>query len=146
MSDNGLDTFGISHAIAALKRMQEDIPKELDRALYSEGLNIFRKSQRIVPVDKGFLKGSGVIEKPVNHEVIIGYGGPAASYALYVHEDPEAQHKPGKSYKFLEGPVMEALESFESRLTRRMELASDGITSPDEKAPTSEESGGSVSE
>ena len=140
MAGNGLEAFGVSHAIAGLQRLMDDVPKELDSALYSEGLNIFRKSQRIVPVDKGFLKGSGVIEKPVNHEVIIGYGGPAASYALYVHEDPEARHKPGKSYKFLEGPVMEAFEGFESRMAKRMEAATEGIASPEEKAPTPQES------
>lgn len=34
--------------------------------------------------------------------VIVGY---TAAYAVYVHEDLTAKHKPGKQAKFLEGPA-----------------------------------------
>lgn len=39
-----------------------------------------------------------------NGNVIVGY---AASYAIYVHENLEAAHKPGKQAKFLEQPARE---------------------------------------
>jgi len=113
--------FGATAMTARLKKMAQDVPKELDKALYKEALDIFRKSQRLVPVDKGFLKASGVVEGPINHEVLIGYGGPAASYALYVHEDPNAMHKSGKTYKFLEIPFMENQKDFAERLADQID-------------------------
>jgi hypothetical protein len=119
--------------LGRLEKMRNDVPKAIDKAIYTEALRIFRKSQRIVPVDKGFLKASGVIEGPTNHEVLIGYGGPAASYALYVHEDPDAKHKAGKSYKYLETPFMEALAGMEKRLAQEVEKIADGA-SPEEIA------------
>lgn len=126
MAGFNLQSFGASAMLARLTKLQTDLPKELDRTLYKEAQAIFRRSQRIVPVDKGFLRGSGVVEGPRNHEVLIGYGGPAAPYALYVHEDPEARHARGKTYKFLEIPLTEALAGMEKRIAEAMDAAADG--------------------
>lgn len=136
MAGTGLQMFGMSTLLGRLEQMRDDLPKELDRALYREAQAIFRKSQRLVPVDKGFLKNSGVVEGPTNHEVLIGYGGPAAPYALYVHENPEAKHAKGKTYKFLEIPLMESRQGMEQRLAEALEKAAAGEESkqaaPDE--------------
>ena len=50
-----------------------------------------------VPVDVGTLKGSGYIRQPIlsigltgTPEVVLGYGGAAAPYALSVHENPRS--------------------------------------------------------
>jgi hypothetical protein len=126
--------FGTEVMLARLKKMRTDVPKELNKALYREAQAIFRKSQRLVPVDKGFLKGSGVVEGPTNNEVLIGYGGPAAPYALYVHEDPDAQHAKGKTYKFLEIPLMEARPGMEKRLADALDRAAEGKDSGDAAA------------
>ena len=125
-SSFGVSSLGTSALLARLNNLMQEVPKELDKALYREALAIFRKSQRIVPVGPindptyrgipGTLRASGVVEGPTNHEVLIGYGGLAAHYAIYVHEDPNARHKPGKSYKFLEIPFMEALPGMDKRL------------------------------
>lgn len=117
----GFESMGTSVVLARLRKMRDEVPKALDRALYQEAQAIFRKSQKIVPVQYGFLRASGVVEMPVNHEVVIGYGGPAAPYAIHVHENPEARHKPGKSYKFLEIPFMEAIGGMEARLAKAIE-------------------------
>lgn len=136
----GLESLGVSAMLGRFEKMQKDVPKAIDKALFTEANRIFRKSQRIVPVDKGFLRASGVVEGPVNHEVLIGYGGPAASYALIVHEDPDAKHKSGKSYKYLETPFMEALAGMESRLAKAAEAATEGDASstptPEPTEPT----------
>lgn len=126
MAGTGFQMFGMSTMLARLEKMRDDIPKELDKALFREAHAIFRKSQRLVPVDNGYLKGSGVVEGPTNHEVLIGYGGPAAPYALYVHEDPEAKHKKGKTHKFLEKPLMEARPNMEQRLAEALDRAAEG--------------------
>ena len=98
-----------------LNDLQASVPTALDKALYREAQAIFRESQRLVPVDKGFLKASGVVESG-DGMAFVGYGGPAASYALIVHEDPEARHKKGKTYKYLEIPFTAALEGFPERI------------------------------
>ena len=70
---------------------------------YRAGLYVQRESQKIVPIDEGNLKNSAFTRNIGGagwlHDVIVGY---TANYAVYVHEDPNARHKPGKTYKFLE--------------------------------------------
>lgn len=130
--------------MARFKKLAKETPDEIDKVLYKEAQAIFRKSQRIVPVHKagdpqyrgipGNLKASGVLEKPVNHEVLIGYGGTAATYAIYVHEKTSPEPKwtlPGKSSKFLEKPFMEAMQGFEQRVR-------DALAKQDSGEPKSE--------
>jgi hypothetical protein len=105
---------------SGLARHAEEAPTALDSALFQEANAIFAKSQRLVPVRYGHLKGSGVVEGPTNGVVLIGYGGPAAPYALIVHEDLEAAHKPGRQAKYLEEPFEAALPGLEDRLARRV--------------------------
>jgi len=89
----------------------------LARALYSEGNAVLNQSKKIVPVDQGDLKNSGKVKKPTYKgsliDVDITYGGSAAEYAFIVHEDPDARHKPGKTYKYLEMPFMAHKPIFE---------------------------------
>jgi hypothetical protein len=124
---------GVSSVFSKLQALTEEVPSALDKALYAEGLQIFRASQKLVPVKFGTLKGSGVIEGPTNGEVFIGYGGAAASYALYVHENMEAKHKKNKSAKFLEIPFTEALNGMDERLAPYLQRAAEG---KEESAPT----------
>ena len=120
MSFLSVSTVGMARAVKKMNDIGEKTPKALDVFLYKEALDIFRKSQRIVPVDKGFLRVSGVVESGPG-VAFIGYGGPAASYALYVNEDPEARHKDGKTYKFLEIPFTEALPGIQERIAPFLE-------------------------
>jgi hypothetical protein len=125
MTSFSVSFAGLLQLNKQLNEMTTRAPSALDQALYREGQAIFRESQRLVPVDKGFLKASGVVEAEPG-TVFIGYGGPAASYALYVHEDPEAKHKKGKSYKFLEIPFTEALKGMDERLAPYVGQALEG--------------------
>lgn len=90
--------------------------KALARAVFSEAETVLNESKKIVPVDTGVLKNSGQVNPPKIEpgavEVEVTYGGAAAPYALYVHEDPEARHEPGKTYKYLEIPVMAHRDKF----------------------------------
>ena len=83
------------------KRMAKGWEDGMERA----GEYLLRKSQEIVPVDTGTLKASG-------YTLTWGYGfdakftvGYSAPYAVYVHEDLLAKHKPGQYAKFLERPL-----------------------------------------
>ena len=89
----------------------------ISRAMYSEANTVLNQSKKIVPVDLGTLKNSGKVKKPTFKgsliDVDITYGGAAADYAFIVHEDPNARHAPGKTYKYLEMPFMAHKPTFE---------------------------------
>lgn len=97
----------------------------LAQAMYAEATVILNESKKIVPVDTGNLRASGRVERPVTGKgrasVQITYGGVAAPYALIVHEVPPnsggrwgtgMKHAAGKSYKYLEIPVMAHKDKF----------------------------------
>ena len=73
--------------------------------LYQGGLFLQRESQKEVPVDTGALRASARTRAHgtgFNVYVTVSYG---QNYAIYVHENLEARHKPGKKAKFLEDPL-----------------------------------------
>lgn len=80
------------------------------------------------PVDKGALKSSGYVHPPQyrGREITVemGFGGPAAPYAVYVHEDLDAWHKPPGQARFLASVVDESAPYLLDRVGRRLNLAS----------------------
>ncbi len=110
---------------ANVRRWIREQPKKFGAALFVEGEQIMAKSKRIVPVRFGVLKSSGHVQLPVIRGtrvvVVLGYGGAAAPYAVFVHERP-ARHKPPTSWKFLEIPFNEARVGMVRRIARRMEI------------------------
>lgn len=106
-----------------LAKLGEQAPRALGAALYQEGEEILGDSQdNYVPVDEGTLRGSGRVTEPTdgpNPEVTIGFGGPAADYALVVHEDLNAHHPVGQA-KYLERPFLKAIPGMGERLAKRV--------------------------
>jgi hypothetical protein len=64
---------------------------------------IMAASKEECPVDTGALRATGHVQRPSPDEVVIGYGGVAAPYALVQHERLDYQHTVGKA-KYLEDP------------------------------------------
>jgi len=93
----------------ALARIPKEMPETLGKAIYEEANVIFNESQKIVPVDTGALRASGVVHPPKTEHgrtsVRVTYGGPAATYALYVHENLYARHNAPTQAKYLETPL-----------------------------------------
>ena len=93
-----LALYGIEELQKALKDGKEKSPQAIAQAIWEEANLIFAKSQVLVPVDTGVLRGSGGVSAPQQGPqgffVDVFYGGPAAPYALYVHEIIENYHKP----------------------------------------------------
>ena len=106
---------------AAIPALKENIKAKMNEL----GSDILDESADIVPMDTGNLassghmgrrsEGGGVDEGFAYEEdgmimLDIGYGGPAAEYALYVHEGLESAGKsiqwtrPGSGPKYLERP------------------------------------------
>ena len=119
-----LDLFGDQELVNALKAGEEDTPQAIAQAIWEEANIIFAKSQVLVPVDTGVLRGSGGVSSPqmgnTGSFVDIFYGGPAASYALLVHEIIGNYHNPPTQAKYLEQPVMEAMSTIQENIKGRI--------------------------
>lgn len=106
-----------------IRKAQRDVGSKahqaLTKALYLEGEKIMAAAKRQTPVDTGVLRASGHVQKPKvdpgKITVTLGFGGPAAPYAVYVHERTELRHHVGKA-KYLEDPFREAMLGIEQRL------------------------------
>lgn len=111
---------------ARLNALTGRVPDAAAKSLYKRGNGIMSVSKRDhVPVDLGPLRASGHVTEPERKghkvSVTLAYGGPAAPYALAVHEHL-SEHSPpswrhtdvqfspaGHGPKYLEKPMMAAL-------------------------------------
>lgn len=101
-------------------------PMEAGAALFAEAEIEMTESKRRTPVDTGALRSTGFVKPPYfssdhNITVVLGFGGPAAPYALIVHEDMEAFHKVGQA-KYLESTLMESRPFIAQRIANRLQL------------------------
>ena len=110
---------GIAEVNAQLAKLVERDQQAAMQALREEAETIMTESKRRVPVKYGTLKGSGFVE-PTEDGVRLAYGGAAADYAIYVHENLEANHPGGGEAKYLERPVLEALPGLAERVAKTM--------------------------
>lgn len=102
-------------SVSGLPEMNRALQAVRDRLLQGAATGSFVAANEIMteakercPVDTGTLRGSGYVEAPVVSEtgvtVELGFGGPAAPYAVLVHEKTEARHPVGEA-KFFENAV-----------------------------------------
>jgi hypothetical protein len=88
---------------------------------------IFAESQRLVPVDTGALHDSGYLNTgwEGNRAVAeIGYApGGIPDYAVKVHEDLEARHKPPTKAKFLQDAIDTELDGVQERILEYLRKA-----------------------
>jgi hypothetical protein len=133
----GAEVKGLDKIKAAIKNNEQWIAESLGRALFDEAWAIMRKSQRLVPVDKNFLRNSKVVLPPQfigkKIQVAMGYG---MNYAIYVHERVYSvaggssrsggivigtfvKHEPPTQAKYLEVPLEKAREGYVDRINQR---------------------------
>lgn len=118
---------GVSAMIAKLDKLVAFSPDEFARALYQEAVIEEKECKRRTPVDTGALRASVQAVGPERDGTTIrawisaGTEGPAADYALIVHEDLEAFHKVGEA-KFIERPLMESAPYMADRIAKRIDL------------------------
>lgn len=125
---------GLGKIERLLRKYPEKAEHALEAELYLEAQGIQTAVTPLVPVDTGTLRNSwsietptlhmsgptaGIQERPIPGEVILGYGGPAATYAWWVHEIP-ANHMVG-SWKYLEIPFNQAKMGFANRVAVGMD-------------------------
>jgi len=119
-----VEVKGTKELQRTLEKLGERAQAELGKALYAEAELIMTESKKQVPVDTGTLQGTGHVEQPeYDHDQVIvqmGYGGPAAPYAVVQHERLDFKHKVGKA-KYLEDPVKAAVPKLPSAIAKRLE-------------------------
>lgn len=129
-----LKVTGTKQLRAALKRAGEAGLRAAAGGLYQEAEQIMTVSkERYCPRDFSNLMNSGHVQPPEisgsKVTVELGYGGPAAEYALIVHEwlDPNVHWSvPGTGPKYLEKAVMEAVPGMGDRLAKVVGRAMEG--------------------
>lgn len=121
----------------------------LASGVYLGASNIMGQSKARVPHDLGALQASGYVTLPVEQgtQVLceLGYGGPAAAYAVRQHEEPTYQHDEGRVWKYLEHPVMEARGTFArfvGRIVARKLKDGGTAAAPTALGPTTPDAGG----
>jgi hypothetical protein len=107
-----------------LRVAKQQSPLAVAQAIWEEANLIFARSQTLVPVDTGVLRGSGGVSAPQRgidgYFVDIYYGGPAAPYALYVHEIIGNYHNPPTQAKYLEEPLVQAIPEIQKNIAGRI--------------------------
>lgn len=114
---------GHTKAGQQLRAAAASTPSAQGAAFYEIASQVLTVSQRdYVPVETGALRASGFVEPPITRgaetSVTVGFGGPAAPYAVIVHEDLTKRHPVGQA-KYLELPLRAALEGMPAVLTQR---------------------------
>jgi len=142
---------GLGQLQANLVAIHQRVGRRLGPALRAEAEIEMTESKRRVPVDTGALRASGHVEGPEGRtrqmlqfgggrssgrgstrfaagpavgadvSVRLVYGGPAAGYAVAVHENVEAFHRVGEA-KFLERPLNESAPFMAARIARRLQI------------------------
>lgn len=121
----GMNMSGAAQMRAKLARLAAKFPDEVARALYIETEIEVKEVKMRTPVDTGVLRGTvhqvGPRREGRKIFTLIAAGGPAATYAIYVHEDLEAIHKVGAA-KYIESVILESRPYLAARIARRIEL------------------------
>ena len=94
------------------------------RALRSVGEVYMTAAKKRVPVEFGVLRSSGHVIGPEDGldgvmQVRLVFGGPAATYAVHVHENLKARHAVGQA-KYLESVVLEHRHTFAKEVAAMM--------------------------
>jgi hypothetical protein len=96
---------GVSSLIAKMKAKKAAYNRALKRGITMACLFLLAESKKVVPVDTGNLRGSGdwrVEDAGWEYKGRVFY---TANYAIFVHENLDARHRPGKIAKYLEEPA-----------------------------------------
>ncbi len=119
-----VDVSGMGNLKDGLGSLADRIRQAVKAELYQLAEEVMTASKEVVPVDTGVLMSTGHVELPEEEfgggiSVSLGYGGPAAPYAMQVHEDLDPHvhwHRPGSGPKYLENPLLQKEPDISDRL------------------------------
>jgi hypothetical protein len=109
-----------------LRTIGARFPNRVKTAMKVECEIELTEMKRRTPVDEGSLRASEHLEGPEGEaggtfEVRWSAGGPAAPYAIHVHENLDAHHPVGQA-KFMESVLLESLPHMGKRIGKRIGL------------------------
>lgn len=135
---------GLDEVTKKLRALAVSMGDAAGKALRAEGEIEMTEAKRRVPVDTGALRASGHVEGPSGGtrslatfdagtkkgtfgagsgasdvSVRLVFGGPAADYAVPVHENMEAFHPTGQA-KYLESVLLESAPHLAQRVAARI--------------------------
>ena len=117
---------GTGDVKARIQRAVRELPHAVASALYSEAQTIREVSMQRTPVLTGALRASHAVRGPFfgadEVSVDIAVGGPAAPYAIFVHENLAAHHDVGQA-KFLESALLEAKPTLAQNVLDRIDMS-----------------------
>lgn len=99
--------------IEALQKILDNVDdpatrRGLGQAMHGFATKILNESKKLVPVDTGALRNSGMVEGPDvdsdGVEVAVTYGGSTIQYAGVIHEDMSLSHSPTLDTKITKKP------------------------------------------
>ena|SRR3990167_768171 len=114
-----IEIKGDKKILQEIRRLAKAYPKAAMDAVREEALDLKRRSQLIVPIDTGILKGSAFIEERGEGRTFEATVGYSANYAIPVHERTEVKHPVGEA-KFLEKPFQATIANYFERLAARI--------------------------
>lgn len=109
---------GAAGVIANLNALAAKVPQHVEAALREEAEIEMTEAKKRTPVDLGPLRASGKVTTTragLRITAELGFGGPSAPYAVYVHEDMDAHHPVGEA-KFLESTIKESAPYMPARV------------------------------
>lgn len=109
MTDFSVELEGTKALRTILDNIEDPgVRRNLGQAMFGFATKILNESKKLVPVDTGALRNSGMVEGPDvgsnDVEVSITYGGSSAQYAAVVHEDMSMSHSPTEMTKITKKP------------------------------------------
>lgn len=131
---------GLQEILRNLDKVERDLEKKQVHALKNEANRIMADSkEHYAPEDEGDLIEEGAVSEPVKtsngFEIAMSYGGPKSKdYAVPLHEHPSRSSpptwkglaleftKPGTGEKYLERPLMKAIDGMVERLAADIKL------------------------
>lgn len=108
MADINITVTSPEDLAAQLREFARDFPTAVEASSWEEMRLVMNESQKLCPVEFGFLRGSGYVSDPVitaDGTILISVGY-SSEYAVYVHEIVTNYHKPPTMAKFLELPLV----------------------------------------
>ena len=125
MSEITLHVGGLDQLQRRLTELAGQLGDQVGPALRAEAEIEMTEAKRRTPVLTGALRGSGHVTGPTwrgrTVTVEMKFGGPAAGYAVAVHEMVDVFHKNGEA-KFLESTLNESAPHLAARVARRITL------------------------
>lgn len=117
---------GHDEYLSNIEKLKKAGMLHLGKALYESCVLVELKSRDRTPVQYGTLRASHMTTEPViegdgSIMVEIQVGGPAAPYALKVHEDLHVHHRVGQA-KFLQSAVLETKDQILVNTGAKVEL------------------------